>query len=143
MSTRPNRRSLCTSVLERCFSSFSSCISFVGCKRVAHSIPEHRANPRKLFVVATNRLTRALTMSAMAVVMLTAAQAIADDAVSQSTMRKRQMIAQVVNCMKKRMSVDREISYNAASKVCKDQLNNQSNNSVSVALVASASPAKP
>jgi phosphohistidine phosphatase SixA len=82
-------------------------------------------------------------MSAMAVVMLTAAQAIADDAVSQSTMRKRQMIAQVVNCMKKRMSVDREISYNAASKVCKDQLNNQSNNSVSVALVASASPAKP
>ncbi len=75
--------------------------------------------------------------------MLTAAQAIAGDAVSQSTIRKRQMIVQVVNCMKKRMSVNREISYNAASKVCKDQVNNQSNNPVSVALVASSSSAKP
>ena len=82
-------------------------------------------------------------MITMAAVMLTAALAIADDAVRQSTMSKRQMMAQVVNCMKKRMSVDREISYNAASKVCKDQVNNQSNNSVSVALVASASSAKP
>ena len=82
-------------------------------------------------------------MITMASVMLTAALAIADDAVRQSTISKRQMMAQVVNCMKKRMSVDREISYNAASKVCKDQVNSQSNNSVSVALVASASPAKP
>ena len=88
-------------------------------------------------------MTRALTMITMAAVMLTAALANADDAVRQSTMSKRQMMAQVVNCMKKRMSVDREISYNAASKVCKDQVNNQSNNSVSVALVASASSAKP
>ncbi len=88
-------------------------------------------------------MTRVLTMVAMGVVLLIGAQAIAVDAVSQSTMRKRQMIAQVVNCMKKRMSVDREISYNAASKVCKDQVNNQSNNLVSVALVASSSPAKP
>jgi hypothetical protein len=75
--------------------------------------------------------------------MLTGAQAVAVDAVSQSTMRKRQMIVQVVNCMKKRMSVDREISYNAASKFCKDQVSNPSNNSVSAALVASASAAKP
>ena len=88
-------------------------------------------------------MTRALTMITMAALMLTAALAIADDAVRQSTISKRQMMAQVVNCMKKRMSVDREISYNAASKVCKDQVNSQSNNSVSVALVASASPAKP
>ena len=87
-------------------------------------------------------MTRVLTMAAMGVVMLTGAQAVAVDAVSQSTMRKR-MIVQVVSCMKKRMSVDREISYNAASKVCKEQVNNQSNNSVSVALVASASQAKP
>lgn len=82
-------------------------------------------------------------MIAMGVVMLTGAQAIAGDAASQSKIRKRQMMVQVVNCMKKRMSVDRAISYNAASKVCKDQVNNQSNNSVSVALVASASSAKP
>jgi hypothetical protein len=82
-------------------------------------------------------------MIAMAVVMLAGAQAIAVDAVSRSTMKKRQMAVQVVNCMKKRMSASREISYNAASKVCKDQVNNQRNDSVSVALVASASPAKP
>jgi hypothetical protein len=88
-------------------------------------------------------MTRTLTMIAMAVVMLMGAQAIANDAVSQTAMRKRQMMVQVVNCMKKRMSVDREISYNAASKVCKDQVNNLSNNPGSVALVASTSPAKP
>ncbi|MGO9946649.1 MAG: hypothetical protein ACLPWG_07370 [Steroidobacteraceae bacterium] len=79
----------------------------------------------------------------MAVVMLMGAQVIADDAVSQTAMSKRQMMVQVISCMKKRMSASREISYNAASKVCKDQVNNQSNNPGSVALVASASPAKP
>jgi hypothetical protein len=26
-----------------------------GVKRLAHSIPEHRANPRKLFVIAIHR----------------------------------------------------------------------------------------
>lgn len=88
-------------------------------------------------------MIRALTMIAMAVVMLMAAPAIADDAVSQTAMSKRQMMLHVINCMKKRMSANREISYNAASKVCKDQVNNQSNSPVSVALVASASPAKP
>jgi hypothetical protein len=45
--------------------------------------------------------------------------------------------------MKKRMSVNKEMSYNAAAKVCKNQVNNQSNNPVSVAQVASDSPAKP
>ena len=88
-------------------------------------------------------MTRLLTMIAMGVVTLSGAQALAVDAVSQSTLKKRQMILQVVNCMKKRMSADREISYNAASKVCKDQVNNPGSNPVSVALVASASPAKP
>ena len=82
-------------------------------------------------------------MIAIGVVLLAGAQAVADDAVSQSTMRKRQMMVQVVNCMKKRMSVNREISYNAASKLCKDQVSSQSDSSMSVALVASATPAKP
>jgi hypothetical protein len=84
-----------------------------------------------------------LLMITVGVLILAGAQAIAVDAVSQSTMKKRQMIVQVSNCMKKLMSANREISYNAASKVCKDQFNNQSSNSVSVALVASASAAKP
>jgi hypothetical protein len=41
------------------------------------------------------------------------------------------------------MSVNKDISYNAAAKVCKNQVNNQSNNVVSVAVEASDSPAKP
>ena len=88
-------------------------------------------------------MTRVLTMIAIGVVLLAGAQAVADEAVSESTMRKRQMMVQVVNCMKKRMSVNREISYNAASKLCKDQVSSQSDISVSVALVASAAAAKP
>jgi hypothetical protein len=88
-------------------------------------------------------MPRMLTMIAMGVVIHMGALAIADDATAQSTVSKHQMIVQVVNCMKKRMSVDKEISYNAAAKVCKNQVNNQSNNSESVAVVASDSPAKP
>jgi len=85
-------------------------------------------------------MTRVLTIIALAVLMLAGAQAVADDAANKS---KGQMMAQVVTCMKKRMSVDREISYNAASKLCKDQVSSQSDISVSVALVASAAAAKP
>jgi hypothetical protein len=82
-------------------------------------------------------------MFALGVAMLTGAQALAVDAVSQSTMKRRQMIAQVVNCMKKHMAANSEISYNAASKICKSQVGNQNNNPVSVALVPSDSPTKP
>jgi hypothetical protein len=88
-------------------------------------------------------MTRLLTTIAMGVVMLSGGQAIAVDAVSQSTLKKRQMIAQVVNCMKKHMAANSEISYNAASKICKSQVGNQNNNPVSVALVPSDSPTKP
>jgi hypothetical protein len=88
-------------------------------------------------------MTRALTIVAMGVVMLAAVQAIAADTVSQSTMGRRQIAVKVVNCMKKRMSVNKDISYSAAAKVCKNQVNNQSNNVVPVAVKASDSPAKP
>jgi hypothetical protein len=88
-------------------------------------------------------MTRVLPMIAIGLVMFMVAPAIAADATSQATISKRQMVAQVVNCMKKRMSANKEISYNAAAKVCKNQVNNRSNNAVSVALVASDSAAKP
>jgi hypothetical protein len=88
-------------------------------------------------------MTRVVTMIAMGVVILVDAPALAADAISQPTVSKRQTIAQVVNCMRKRMSADKEISYNAAAKVCKSQVNNQSSNSASVAVVASDSGAKP
>ena len=82
-------------------------------------------------------------MIAFCTVIIVGAQAIAVDTIDQSPISKRQMIVQVVNCMKKRMAANREISYNAAAKLCKNQVNNQSNNSASVAVVASDSPAKP
>jgi hypothetical protein len=82
-------------------------------------------------------------MVAMAIVMHMGAQALADDATGQPTVSKRVMLVQVANCMKKRMSADRVISYNAAARVCKNQVNSQSHHSESVAVVASDSPAKP
>jgi hypothetical protein len=71
-----------------------------------------------------------------------AAQAFAVDAMSQSTVGKRQAIALVTGCMTKRMSANRAVSYNEAMKVCKAQLNKQIDNSASGTLVASATPAK-
>jgi hypothetical protein len=88
-------------------------------------------------------MTRVLTMIVMGVLMLADAPAIAGDAISQSTVSKRQTMAQVAHCMRKRMSADKDISYNAAAKVCKNQVNNQGNNSASVTVMASDSAPKP
>jgi hypothetical protein len=65
------------------------------------------------------------------------AQAHAVDSTSQSTMSKRQMIVQMADCMKKRMSADKSRSYNEALKVCKDEMNKEQGDSPSGALVAS------
>lgn len=86
-------------------------------------------------------MTRIFTMIAMSVGILVAAQAFAQTS-SQSTTSKRLMTAQVVNCMKKRMSAEKAISYNAAAKLCKNQVYDQSNNSASLAVVASDSSRK-
>ena len=63
--------------------------------------------------------------------------------VNPSTMGRHQIAIQVSNCMKKRMSVDRAISYNAAAKVCTDHVISQSKRPATGALVASDSPGKP
>jgi pectin methylesterase-like acyl-CoA thioesterase len=70
-------------------------------------------------------------------------QAHAVDSTSQSTMNKRQMIVQMVGCMRKRMSANKSSSYNEAMKACKDQINKESDDLPSGALVASDTPAKP
>ena len=85
-------------------------------------------------------MTRALTIIAFGAVILVDSQAIAVDA--PSTMSKHQMLVQVVNCMKKRMAVDKLISYSEAAQGCKNQANIQSNNVVSVVVEASDSPAR-
>jgi hypothetical protein len=71
------------------------------------------------------------------------AQAHAVDPTSQSTMSKRQVIVQIVDCMKKRMSADKSRSYNEAMKVCKGHVNKESDDVPSGALVASDTSAKP
>jgi hypothetical protein len=55
---------------------------------------------------------------------------------------KRQMVNQVVDCMRKRMSNDRRISYNEAAKTCKDQVNQRLDNVSSGPLMAADRPVK-
>jgi hypothetical protein len=88
-------------------------------------------------------MNRLLTVIAATGVIFTSAQALAVDSVRQSTMSKRQMIVQIVGCMKKRMAADKGSSYNEAMKACKHQINKESDNLESGALVASDTPAKP
>jgi len=79
----------------------------------------------------------------MSSVMLIGARALAADSVNQPTMSKRQLIAQMVECMKKQMSASNSISYNAAMRACKDQSSNQSDHPASRTLVASDGLTKP
>jgi hypothetical protein len=84
-----------------------------------------------------------VTAIALTGVIFVGTQALAVDSTSPPTMSKRQMIAQIVGCMRKRMAANKNSSYNDAMKACKDQINKQSDNLASGALVASDTPAKP
>ena len=88
-------------------------------------------------------MNRMFTVVALSGVIFVGARALAVDSTNQPTMSKRQLIAQVVGCMKKQMSASNSISYNAAMKVCKDQMSKQSDNSTSRTLVASDGLTKP
>lgn len=78
-------------------------------------------------------MNRVLTVIATAGVMLVGAQAIAVDSAGQSRIPRRQMM----DCMMKRMSSDKSLSYNEATKVCKDLLRTQNDK------LASNTPIKP
>ena len=88
-------------------------------------------------------MNRVLVVIAMAGAVFWGAQALAVDSIRQPTMSKRQMVVQIVGCMKKRMSTSKTISYNETAKACKEQINKQSDNSISGTLVASDTPGKP
>ena len=88
-------------------------------------------------------MNRVFTVIAMTSVMLVGERALAVDSVSQSKMSKRQLIAQMVGCMRKQMSANNTISYNEAMKVCKDQMSKQNDNSAARTLVASDAQTKP
>jgi hypothetical protein len=81
-------------------------------------------------------MKRMVTVIAMAGLLCVAAQMLAVEAIGQSALTKRQMLSQIIGCMKKRMSESHTISYNQAAKVCRDQLK-QSDNPASGPLVAS------
>jgi hypothetical protein len=66
----------------------------------------------------------------------------ADEWKGQPLATKRQAVAQVIDCMKKRMSSDRLISYNGAAKLCKDEVTRRFENAPPGPLVAADSPAK-
>jgi hypothetical protein len=84
-----------------------------------------------------NTMNRVLTVVALSGVIFVGARALAADSMNQSTMSKRQLFAQIVGCMKKRMSANKNSSYNEAMKACKEQIRQQNDNLPSDALVAS------
>jgi hypothetical protein len=86
-----------------------------------------------------NRLLAAVTTSAMVV----ASQAHATDASTQSSMSKRQMVAQMADCMKRRLSANKDSSYKEVFKTCRNELQKRGDTSESSALVASDPQAKP
>ena len=72
--------------------------------------------------------------------MLAGAQVFAEDPVSQPALSKRQMVVQIVGCMRREMGADRSISYNAAAKECKGQVAKANDHAASGTLVAAAKP---
>jgi hypothetical protein len=79
------------------------------------------------------RLTLTLAMTGAVVA---ASPAFASDWKAQPLAVKRQMVSQVIACMKKRMSGDRLISYNQASKECRETVEGQLEKNTSGPLVA-------
>lgn len=69
---------------------------------------------------------RVLTVIAMTGLMCVGTQAFAANSRNQVAMRRRQ----VVDCMSKRMSLNKSISYNEAAKACKDQMKRQNDHLV-------------
>ena len=59
---------------------------------------------------------------------------------SQSFATKRQAASMIIDCMKKRMSHDRQISYNEAAKQCKQEVTKQFDAAAGGPLVADTKP---
>jgi hypothetical protein len=67
-------------------------------------------------------------------------QAFAGDSTTQSPVSKRQILKEMIDCVKKRVS-NKTVTYDAAIRSCKDAVNRQEGNS-SDSLIASDVPAK-
>jgi len=82
-------------------------------------------------------MNRVVTVIVLSGVIFVGTRALAADPMSQSALNKRQMLAQIVGCMKKRMSANKNSSYNEAMKACKEQIKRDNDNLPSGTLVAS------
>ena len=69
-----------------------------------------------------NEVKRLILILATTSVVVAVSSAFASDWKAQPLAVKRQMVAQMLTCMKKRMYGDRQISYNEASKLCRDEV---------------------
>ena len=81
-------------------------------------------------------MKRLILVLPAAIALLIASQALASDWKAQPLAVKRQMVSQIISCMKKRMSADRLVSYNEASKICRESVEGQLEKSTSGPLVA-------
>jgi hypothetical protein len=88
-------------------------------------------------------MNRVVTVIALTSVIFLGTQALAVDSARQPTMSKHQMIAQMLGCMRKRMSADKNSSYHDSMKACKTQINKQSDTLPSVPPAASDTLGKP
>jgi hypothetical protein len=86
-------------------------------------------------------MNRLLTMIVLTGAIFAGQQALADDLANPPSISKRQMISLMIDCMKKRMSADRAISYHEAAKACKEDIRRDDNSSSST-LVAADTQAK-
>jgi hypothetical protein len=74
-----------------------------------------------------------------AALVVASSQAFGLDWKGQPLAVKREIASQVISCMKKRMSGDRLMSYNQASKVCRETVEGQLEKSTAGPLVAADS----
>jgi hypothetical protein len=81
-------------------------------------------------------VNRATLILATASALVAAAPAYASDWKAQPLAVKRQLVSQVISCMKKRMSSDQRISYYQASKICRETVEGQLEKSTAGPLVA-------
>ncbi len=83
-------------------------------------------------------MNRLVTAIALIGVVFAGMPALGGEPEGQSRMNRHHTIAQLIVCMKKRMSDDKGSSYNAARTACKGQIGMQSGKDSSGSLVASA-----
>ena len=83
-----------------------------------------------------NEVKRLTLILAMTSAVAAVSPAVASDWKAQPPSVKRQMVSQMISCMKKRMSNDRLISYNQAAKSCRETVEGQLEKSTSGPLVA-------